>query len=240
MVSESKSAEGAAFGDVYAEALAFEVRRDLLNDQSRTTAWRVASVAVVVAFAAVIGLSFMAPLKSVVPYLYLVDKVTGHTELVSAGGDRGMVEYRELIDKHWVSKYVVARESYNYRLLQKDYDMVLLLSDDDVGRAYAAKFEGPKALDKVLGESVERRVDIISVTPSPDATSSKAVVRYTITQVRTDTNSASPPEHFVATLAYHYKPSLFGREALLIANPEGFKVSGWRRDAELVGGAVAR
>jgi len=81
-------------------------------------------------------MALLAPFKRVVPMVFAVDKASGNTELVNAADDRNVAQlgYQELLDKHWGSRYVIARESYFYHLLQTDYDTVLMLSADDVGR----------------------------------------------------------------------------------------------------------
>ena len=52
---------------------------------------------------------------------------------------------------------------------------------------------------------------------------------------RTNADQPDPPQTFVATMAYEFKPSMRGREKDLIQNPLGFKVTSYRVDAELGG-----
>jgi type IV secretion system protein VirB8 len=44
---------------------------------------------------------------------------------------------------------------------------------------------------------------------------------------------ADPPQYFVATMAYEYKPTMFGKERDLIQNPLGYRVTSYRVDSEL-------
>jgi type IV secretion system protein VirB8 len=76
-------------------------------------------------------------------------------------------------------------------------------------------------------------VTILSVTLQHDGVGNKAVVRFQREQRRLDAERAEPPQYFVATMAYEYKPSLFGREKDLIENPLGFRVVSYRVDSEL-------
>ena len=211
----------------------WEADREAQRTKSEGRAWKVAGAACGVALLALACVAVMLPLKTTVPYVLYVDKATGGTEVVNAISERE-VGYRELNEKHWASKYVVARESYLYTLLQFDYDTTLGLSSDDVGRSYAKLFEGETAKDKRLGAATEERVKVISVVLPPDQVG-KAVVRFDRIAKRTNADQPDPPQTFVATMAYEFKPSMRGREKDLIQNPLGFKVTSYRVDAELGG-----
>jgi type IV secretion system protein VirB8 len=116
--------------------------------------------------------------------------------------------------------------------LQYDYDTVLRLSDDLVARDYARLYEGVEARDKKYGSNVEMRVKILSITLPPDE-QGKVVVRFEKTVKRLEANTIDTPQTFVATLAYTFKPSMFGKEKDLIENPLGYKVTSYRVDSEL-------
>jgi type IV secretion system protein VirB8 len=227
LVSEGREAEH------FAEARDWEADRTSRLERSEKRAWRVAMGSGVAALAAVIGIASLAPFKSAVPYVFTVDKATGNVELVSAADDRQMMGYQELTDKHWAQRYVVARESYYWSLLQSDYDTVLRLSADEVGREYARIYDGEDARDKKFGSSIEMRVKVLSVGVASDAVGSRATVRFEKSAKRTQSDKADPPQYFVATLAYEYKPSMKGQEIDLIQNPLGFKVLSYRVDSEL-------
>lgn len=217
----------------YEKGRDWEADRQARIEKSERRAWTVAGGASVIAVAAVIGMASLAPFKRVVPYVFTVDKATGNVELVDAADDRKIVGYQELLDKHWATKYVTARESYLYKLLQTDYDTVLALSADDVGRDYAKLYDGPNARDKKYGTGIEMKVKVLSVTVSQDDVGSKAVVRFEKTAKRTEADQAEPPQYFVATMAFEYKPSMFGKEKDLIQNPLGYRVTAYRVDSEI-------
>lgn len=203
-------------------------------EKSERRAWMVAGCATVAALASVIGLAMLAPLKTTVPYLFAVDKATGRVELVDAVDDRTVVGYQELLDKHWATKYVIARESFYWKLLQHDYDTVLNLSADNVGQAYAAQYAGPDSRDRKLGPDTELKIKILSVTVTHDAMGSKAVIRYEQTKRNSNgQSSGEAPSYYVATMSYEYKPSMLGKQDVLIANPLGFKITAYRTDQEL-------
>jgi type IV secretion system protein VirB8 len=202
-------------------------------EASERKAWWVAGTACALAVILGAGLACLAPFKTTVPYVFAIDRATGNVELVSAADDRTVLGYQELLDKHWTQKYVIARESYSYRLLQADYDQVLAMSTDEIGRDYASLFDGVHARDKQLGTGIEWRVNVLSVTVQSDAIGPKATVRFEKTIKRTDSHNGEPPQYFIATVSYEYHHTMKGQEKDLIQNPLGYKVTGYRVDAEI-------
>lgn len=217
----------------FAAGLSWEADRDAMREKSERRAWRVAGAATLVAMAAVIGLASLAPFRRNVPYLFAMEKTTGNVEFVGALDDRRVSGYQELLDKHWAHRYIVARESYNYKLLQSDYDTVLGMSNETVGRNFARLYEGPYARDTKYGTSVEMKVAVLSVQLSKNQVGNQAVIRFAKTTRRVEADASDPPQYFVATVAYEYKPTMAGKEKDLMANPLGYRVTSYRVDSEL-------
>ncbi|MYM73951.1 type IV secretion system protein VirB8 [Duganella sp. FT134W] len=212
---------------------AWEVLIDHQLQRSERRAWWVATVASSVALTAVVALAVLAPYRRDVPYLLALDRVQGNVEFIGTIDDRTIRGYQEVLDKHWVQQYIVARESYFYRLLQDDYDTVLELSETDVGRDFMQTYEGPAARDKQLGEQTEIQIKIVSIQLASNAVGQQATVRFSRTLRHLDTNLVDPVQYAIATLAYSYRPRMFGKELSLIRNPLGFKVSVYRVANEL-------
>jgi len=233
MSSTAAAVRAGGEGAFHATSVDWEADRQSRMEKSERRAWTVAIAAVVIALIAVLGISMLAPFRQIVPYVFAMDRATGNVEIVNAVNDRSVVGYQELLDKHWATHYVTAHESYLYRLLQVDYDDVLGLSNDDVGREYGKLFEGPNARDKKLGQKSEIDVKIVSVTLSRDSVGAKAVVRFSKSVRHTENDATDPPQYFIASMAYEYKPSMFGREKDLIRNPMGYRVTAYRVDGEL-------
>lgn len=234
LTPEKKQSES----DYFADALSWEADLSAQRERSEKRAWRVAGAASVIALAAVIGLATLAPFRRNIPYLFALDRATGNVEFVGAVDERRLLGYQELLDKHWAQRYVIARESYYYKLLQSDYDTVLAMSTDTVGREFARVYEGPNARDARFGAGVEMHVSVVSVQLSNNGSGSQAVVRFAKTTRRVDAPANDPPQYFVATLAYEYKPAMMGRDKDLIANPLGYRVATYRVDPELSPPAV--
>lgn len=214
----------------YGRVLDIEASITHLHEQSERRAWHVAYGAVGVAVLSVIALAVMAPFYRVVPLPIEVDRLTGESQVIDVL-DARHVHTKEIQDKHWVEAYVRARERYNWGLLQMDYDNVLAMSDDVVARDYRGIYSGPDALDRQLGPGTERRVRILSTTLPPDEPG-HAVIHIERTIFRSGQANSEPPQRFVITLAYTYRPPVFTRESIAVANPFGFKVTAYSRDPE--------
>jgi len=210
----------------YEKGRDWEVDKEARTQKSERMVWKVAGVAVIAVVVEAIALAGLTPLKSVSTTMVVVDKATGGYEIVDAIDQRKVVGYQDLLDKHWATNYVQHREAYDYKLLQTDYDAVLAMSDDNMGRGYAQLYDGPNARDKKFGTSLDIKVDILSVTLQPDNVGSKAVVRFSKTTHRTNADHADDPQYFVATISYEYRPSMRGKEKELLLNPLGLKVTG--------------
>jgi len=219
----------------FGEAQGWEADRLLRIENSERRAWLVARCSLLVTAISVIAIVAMLPLKTVVPYLYGIDRQTGEVTLMDAANQRQIIGNQDLLDKHFANAYVISRDSYDWKLLQSDYNDTLAFSSPSVARDYAARFDGAKAVNKVWGSNVERRVTVTSIQLAPDSISKKAVVRYTVQQRNLETNVLEPLEHYIATIAYEYHPNRTGKEQDLIRNPLGFTVTGYRADPEIGG-----
>jgi type IV secretion system protein VirB8 len=210
------------------------LERDYLDElvRSRRAAWRVAAAAgalVAVALGAVVAL---VPLKRVEPFVLRVDNATGSVDAVTALSD-GQTTYGEAVDKYFLNKYVLNRESYDYETIQTAYDTTVLLSAPEVQREYLALFEGPNARDKVLANHTRIVVKVRSITPG--TTRNTATVRFT-TRRRHAGGAPDVEESLVATIGFRYVGAAM-REQDRLVNPLGFQATSYRVDPEVVGGS---
>jgi type IV secretion system protein VirB8 len=218
----------------------WEATLEFERDKSNHRAWMCVWASWLITGLAVAALVIVATKKNTTTVVLEHDTTAHSWQLLKGIDDRTIVGYDELNAKHWVTQYVIAHESYLWQILQGDYDRIRALSTEDVARAYAVQFEGSEAKHLRLGENVEERIHIISVTFPPTAGKStpghagQAVVRFDKTVKRTNAQG-EPPKTYVATLAYKFEPSMFGTEEALAANPLGFKVTAYRVDAEMPG-----
>ncbi len=219
----------------FADAQTWEADKMSRIENSEKRAWYVAGCSCLVTAVAMAAIVAMMPLKHVVPYVYAIDRQTGQLTVMDAANQRQIAGSQDLLDKHFANAYVVARDSYDWKLLQSDYNDTVAFSAPQVARIYAARFDGPRAVNKVWGPNVERDVIVTSIQLAPDSISKKAVIRYTVQQRDLQSNTLQPLEHYIATLSYEYHPNRTGKEQDLIRNPLGFTVTGWRADPEIGG-----
>lgn len=216
------------------EAVGWGAERDARLRVERNAAWWVAGISALTAMSMGIAIAFMAPLKQSVPYLIEVNKVTGEAQVIDAVNLRS-IDYDELNAKYWAAKYVTARESYFYTLLQTDYDSVFAMSTTDVASQYNKMFEGGNNKQQVLGAAVEERIEILSITldkATPGVNLDRAVVRFRKTTRQVDRGLDTGSSQYLSTLSYRWVPNRTGREVDLLRNPLGFEVVAYRVDEE--------
>ncbi len=209
------------------------LERDYLEElvRSRRVAWRVAAGAAVLVAAALAAVMALVPLKRVEAFVLRVDNATGAVDLVTTLRDE-QASYGEVVDRYFLNKYVLARESYDYETLQTAYDTTALMSSSEVQREYAALFDGPKARDKVLANRVRIVAKIRSIAPG--TTRNTAVVRFA-TRAAHAGGTSEVEESLVATIGFRYVGGAM-REQDRLVNPLGFQVTSYRVDPEIVGG----
>jgi type IV secretion system protein VirB8 len=171
----------------------------------------------------------LLPLKRVEPFVVRVDNATGGVDVVTMLRD-AQKSYGETVDKYFLNKYVLSRESYDYGTIQATFDETVLLSSPDVQHEFQALYDGPKARDKVLGDRIHLVVRVRSITPAKDT----AVVRFVRTRRAAD-GGPEQDESFVATVGFLYVAAPMREEDRMV-NPLGFQVTSYRVDPEVVGG----
>ncbi|WP_281661160.1 virB8 family protein [Microvirgula aerodenitrificans] len=217
---------------VYDEACNWEASRIFAIEKSERRAWWIAGSAAGITVLAIATIAMMMPLKETVPYVIRVDNATGVPDIVTAMTDKA-VTGDEVMDKYWMAQYVLARETYDWYTLQRDYDTVGLLSSPAVGQGYAQLFEGKDSLDKTYGKNLRATVKVISVVPSGKG---GGTVRFVKTTKRVDQEGApGTVTKWVATIAYEYRKTARVKESLRLINPFGFQVLTYRVDPEMAG-----
>ncbi len=221
-----------------AQASLWAVEMELINAQSRRRAWMVAGVACVLA---VLGVSaalvqFMQPPPA--PKVLMVDKTTGESVVLPNLDDKTVPQVMAM-DLHNAARYVRARESYNYSMLNADYQQVARMSTAEIFAPYQRLFVGPEAIHEKLQDKELRRVTVIGVRPSGSPTgemtpgkSGEALVTYE-REVRSQGIPTPVVTRYVATVRYEYRPASVKKPADRLENPFGFVVTAYRTDAEV-------
>ncbi len=218
---------------IFTQGANWETTRVSDLEKSCRTAWTITGVVTFCLVVAVVALAMLTPLRRPVPYILKVGDEPGNLEVLQAFDNR-TIGKQELLNKYWASRYVRAREQYNWWLVASDYDIVKALTDPAIFKEYGDQFLGDKGLDKVFGDFTERRIKILSIAPSP-TNPQQMVVRFERTTISKGM-VVEQPTVFVVNMTFRYDPSTYGPEVELINNPMGFQVFSYRRDAEVSGG----
>lgn len=207
--------------------------------------WFYSCLATMAIFALSLALMYLAPLKTVEPYLIRVDSSTGIAETLSRNdlhNAKWSQSEREAIDRYFLTKYVNAREQYNYALRNQNYLDVSTMSTPAIAEVYqkSANRDNPKSPLNILGRDKVADIKIKSISwPKSDSDEPVAYVRF-IRQIK-DLSSATPrqfaPEHLLATINYKYINAEITNEARQI-NPLGFLVTAYQitEEAQVEGG----
>lgn len=214
----------------HAEALTFEAARIGLALESEARAWRSAKGLGLLLALETAALALMLPLKTTVPYVVEVDRETGAASILEVADGKALPA-SDIQDKYWLSQYVLARESYDYRTLENDYIKVRELSLPQVFDPYASQF-GDKAdsLEKRLGDAKQYRIELVSVVPNGNGI---ATVRFRKTVRNTASGLIESESRWTATLGYEYRPQKKAPESARLVNPFGFRVTSYRADEEI-------
>jgi type IV secretion system protein VirB8 len=199
----------------------------LQERRSRVLAWRVTIFAAVVALLSLITLVVILPLKEVVPYVIKVDNVTGDAAIVQSAA--GFVSSTDVNDKHWLKRYVIARNRYDFYLLQADFDNVKNFSSESTMREYAAQFSEPAKIQDKYKDQVKIIPEILSITITRKG---YATVRYQVSISDRRKSEAPFVQKKIATIAYKYDVNRTGTSLEMIDNPLGFTVDGYQTETE--------
>jgi type IV secretion system protein VirB8 len=190
---------------------------------------------------AVFAVYSLAPLKSVEPYLLKIDEKSGVVQKVEPV-TRNSYAANESIDRYFIAKYVMARESYNPSILRYNYNMVRVMSAPETfymfrNMADPNNPESPAAILKSVGVRDVKFTSISYIQNPPMGNEKEEVTPTKIIQARfiaTDRmpNANATPVHYVATIAFEYAILNLNDEEQLI-NPLGFTVTSYQVQKEL-------
>lgn len=169
----------------------------------------------------------LTPLKERVPYLLVADKSTGTVDSLSVLTPDEVMS-NEAVLEYFIRLYVSRRESYNYNLIQINYDQTLAMSDDAVAAAYDSLFGKKDSIDTRYQGNLEITVDVPTVIL--DVKNQKAVVRFSKTFK--EANKEPITQYWSADVSYHYSQNT-QRNGQRAQNPLGMLVDGYRSSQEV-------
>lgn len=219
---------------VYEPEFSWESTRIALVESSERKAWNVAKALGVGLVLSLATMAMMMPLKTVEPFVIEVDKNTGMSELLQIANVRE-IPTTEMMNKYWLSQYVLSRESYDWRTLNQEFVKVRELSLPNVFDVYASQYgtENKNSLEMRLKDDKRIRVRLNTIVINSD---SIATVRFSKELINNDSGTVEATNHWTATIGFEYFPDFEVKEERRIINPFGFKVTSYRVDPEMTGG----
>jgi len=196
--------------------------------------WFLAGIASLI-LAAVEGVALIAltPLKTVEPYVIQVDQHSGLTTVLQPlreGKENSLTEV-EAVTKSFIVKYVIARETYDPQDLNRNYDLVRLMSSLDESQRFDKDVASgnPKSPVERYKTTTTRTVRISSVS-FLDQKKKTAQVRFTTTETG---HNETKEESWVAILTFRYINAPMDEKDRL-NNPLGFQIITYRVDQEIL------
>lgn len=222
MEPEFTKAETEYFGlaETWDQELYGKLKRD------RNIALGVAAFAAILAALSMIAVMMLTPLKSVEPYMILVDKTTGHSEAVRklVYSETSPLTEKESFVLAEINKYILTRHTYDpFDSPRRRLTMQMTTNKTEVKR-YFREAEQDK---ENFSSSTRRFVNIKSVVPNLSQKS--AQVRFSTT-LETPSGTGTT-EHWIATLKYTFV-DLNLQMKYRHLNPLGFIVTSYRVDPE--------
>ena len=173
----------------------------------------------------------MTPLKTVEPYVLQVDNKSGMTQVLTPLRNQESLTEEEALTKSFIVKYVIARETYDSQDLNRNYDLVRLMSASEEGRKFEESIASgnPSSPIERFKTTTTRSVKISSVS-FLDKKKKTAQVRFITTEA---SRNESKEDYWVCILTFRYINAPMDENDRL-NNPLGFQVVSYRVDQELV------
>ncbi len=191
-------------------------------------------VGIILASIEALAIFFLAPLKSVEPYVIQVDNKSGLTTVLKPLKDENSpnLTQDEAITKSFIVKYIIARETYDPQDLNRNYDLVRLMSSAEETNRFDEFVSdlNPESPVQRYKTATRRTVQISSVS-FLDQSKKTAQVRLTTSETQRDQQEKH--DYWVAILTYRYVNSPMD-EADRFQNPLGFQILSYRLDQEIV------
>ena len=162
--------------------------------KERKLAWIVAGISGAIAAMSVCAVMMLTPLKTVAPYLVVVDKTTGHSEAVRklVYDEANPLTDNEAIVTSEIASYITTRETFDpYDRDERFFRMQMTTQAEEFAR-YRIDLE---ETSKKYNTDSRRKVKITSIIPNLEKKS--ATVRFS-TELRNYNNMTS--EYWIATI----------------------------------------
>lgn len=213
--------------DIFTESKEWEQDKTLELQNSRRTAWIIASISVIAAMIAICTIAVMLPLKKTELRIIRVDNTTGYVDVVETL-IKQKSSYGEVVDRSNIANYIKWREGYARPLAEDFYRRVMLFSSPDIAKQYHKWFQ-PENPASPLNRYNNRATVEIAISSISFLSRQTAIVRYA-KKVKKSGDLVSVT-YWTATVAYTYK-KLKIKESERLINPLGFLMTEYRKDRE--------
>ena len=216
-------------GKHYEPEFSWESSRLQQMEKSEHRAWAAVKGLSCVTVGLCVAIAAMMPLKTVEPYVIKVDNTTGLTEILHLANTQD-IPVSEMMHKYWISQYVSARETYDWRTINQEYYKVRELSLPNVFEVYASQFGGKTGLDTQLMDNVRILTKLNSIVINSD---NIATVRFAKIRINNQSGIEEGRNFWTATIGFEYFPDFNVTEERRLVNPFGFKVTSYRVDPDI-------
>lgn len=196
---------------------------DMYHSQVVWVRWLTVGVVVlfVLLFLSVITNILLFPLKQKVPYLYTFDKATGEVTKL------GELEPNKLnasweMSRFFLTKYIIARESYDFYNIDIPYQTAWAMSNDEIRRQYEQEVDSQVDTSpyKIYGKNKYIIIEVLSISKLNNYAASIRF-RKVLHDREAGTKQAIEKE---AIIKWKYEPPETTQK-MLDRNPLGFKVN---------------
>lgn len=182
-------------------------------------------VSLLLAVLAVIALMCLTPLKKVEPYLIRVDNSTGKTDVITTL-PKVQESYDRAVDNHFLSQYIIYRESYDWENISDYYAATKLMSNDIVKENYI-KLYGKGNVNSPVN-MLKNQYHIVVKINSISYIGKTAQVRFTKTKIPVVASMEEELKEYryLATINYQYENKDMTSTQRMV-NPLGFTVTSY-------------
>lgn len=185
------------------------------------------SLCLVIAALAIVAFVSLLPLKERSLHVITVDKVTGETSVIEVKDD-GAYTQIEILKRHWVKEYVIARMTYDPQQFQRHYRIVRAFAAPDVFDQYHEEYDpnNPEGLFQKYGRKTHIQTTIKTFSFLDDER-----VMVTLDTQRREGKRVYQRRHYTATMSIRYT-LMSESEAIQSINPLGFQITQWHLDLQ--------
>lgn len=213
----------------FAQKQKFEKDRTDFNALKAKIGLTIGGIGTAVGLAGVLAVAFLTPLKTTEPFVIRVDNNTGHTDIVKPISNAEQTTYGEELDKYWLAKFVLERESYDWDLIKNSYSTVELMTTTNLFNEYKAYITSPVSPVNLFKQTKKIKVQVLSVA----FVNGLGQVRFLkqVLSANGDVDATIPATYWLATIAFDYKHKIKLEQQRMI-NPLGFQAISYRVDSE--------